>query len=36
MESTLPVTDTGTDTSCPEAEHLITTAMGIVVHVALN
>ena len=26
MESTLPVTDTSTDTSCPEAERLATTA----------
>ena len=25
MESTLPVTDTGTDTPCPEAERLVTT-----------
>ena len=26
MESTLPVTDTSTDTPCPEAERLVTTA----------
>ena len=25
MKSTLPVIDTGTDTPCPEAEHLVTT-----------
>ena len=26
MESTLPVTDTSTDTPCPESEQLVTTA----------
>jgi hypothetical protein len=26
VESTLPVTDTGTDTPCPKAEHLVSSA----------